>query len=65
MRQRATDRWMEAAEARRVCQIAQQMRVPPTAQTGLVSVLVTKLGLMVRPGMSDRRPVRAVMRSPA
>jgi hypothetical protein len=61
----AMDRWMEAAEARRVCQIAHQMQPPSKAPT-LQNSFMKKLRSMVLPQISPcRAPRVAATRSAA
>jgi hypothetical protein len=59
MRQTTMDRWIEAAEAKRVCQIAHQMQARSIAPPPLPHSLMTKLRSMVRPQISDRYRARA------
>jgi hypothetical protein len=59
MRQTPMDRWIEAAEARRICRMAQEMRARPAAPTRLSNLLMTKLRSMARPQILSRRPARA------
>ena len=65
MSQTAMDRWMEAAEAKRVCQIAHQMQ-PPSKASSPHNSFMTKLRSMVVPQISPCRPPRvAATRSAA
>ena len=59
MRQTRMDRWIEAAEARRVSQIAQERWARPMAPMRLSNLLMAKLRSMVRPQISHRPPARA------
>jgi hypothetical protein len=59
MRQTTMDRWLEAAEAKRVFQIAHQLQARSIAPPALPRSLMTKLRSMVRPQISDRYRARA------
>jgi hypothetical protein len=65
MRQTTMDRWIEAAEANRFCQIAQQTSARST-EPPLINSLLTRLRSMVRPETSHPSTVHAaVIRSSA
>lgn len=66
MRQTTMDRWIEAAEARRISQIAQENWAPPPPPTPLPNLLMTKLRSMVRaPNLTPVTDPRRVTRSVA
>ena len=58
VQQRMMDRWIEAAEARRVCEraIGEQIQVRPVRPTPQPLSLMTKLRTMLRLDAADRRP---------
>lgn len=60
MRQTRMDRWIEAAEARRISQIAQETGpMAPMPPITLTNLLMTKLRSMVTPQISHQPPDRA------
>jgi hypothetical protein len=61
MRQTTMDRWIEAAEANRFCQIAQQTCARSMEPTPVTNSLLTRLLLMVRPETPHQSPVHAAV----
>ena len=61
MRQRPMDRWIEAAEATRFCQIAQQTCARSMEPTPLTNSLLSRLRSMVRPETPHQSPLHAAV----
>jgi len=66
MRQTTMDRWIEAAEARRVSQIAQERWVQPPQLAPLPDSLLTRLrSMVINPDLTSGSGARRVTRSEA